>query len=100
MSDSTRSAGPPSASSSASARLVHEVHLQDGHAVDRIGRQQVDADHVALEAPCAHDLAPAARRDAEVDHRLDALQQPEPLVELEQLVGRAAAVPSALARWT
>ena len=42
--------------------------------------------------PAPHDLAPAARRDAEVDDRLDALQQSEALVELEQLVGRAAAV--------
>ena len=40
----------------------------------------------------AHDLAPAARRDAEVDDRLDALEQAEALVELEQFVGGAAAI--------
>src|SRR4030095_13002726 len=38
------------------------------------------------------DLAPAARGDAEVDDGLHALQEAEPLLELEQFVGGAAAI--------
>ena len=49
-------ARPSSASSSARRRRVgHEVHLQDGHALDRLGRQQVDADD---RAPPARACAP------------------------------------------
>ena len=72
--------------------LVHEIHLQDLDALDRLGRQQVDAGDPRLRGAAAHHLAPSARSDAEVDHRLDALEQPEALVELEQLIGGAAAV--------
>ena len=28
--------------------LVHEVHLKDRHAVERVGRKQVDADDICL----------------------------------------------------
>ena len=50
--------------------LVHEVHLQDGDAIDRIGRQQVDSGDRCLGRPAAYHLAPSARRNAEIDHRL------------------------------
>src|SRR5690606_16065097 len=40
----------------------------------------------------ANHLAPPARRDAEVDHAPDALEKPETLVELEQLVRGPAAI--------
>ena len=50
--------------------IVHEVHLQDGRAVDRVGRQQVDADDRRLRRLLAHHLGPAAGRDAEVDDAL------------------------------
>ena len=72
-------------------RLVHEIHLQDFHAVDGVGRQKVDADDLALRHLAADDLAPAARRDAEVDDRLGALQQSELFIQLKQFVGSAAA---------
>ncbi len=91
MSDSTRSAGPPSASASRSgAAIVHEVHLEQSHALHRLGRQQVDADHDSLgphllRTTCAQ----PPRRDAEVHHPAPRLEQAEALVELDQLVGRA-----------
>ena len=72
--------------------FVHEVHLQDGDAIDRVGRQEVDADYRRLRRLAANHLAPAARRNAKVDDRLHALEQPEALVELEQLVRGAAAI--------
>ena len=72
--------------------LIHEIHLQDGDALDGIGRQQVDADDPALRHPPTDDLAPATRSDPQVYDRFCPLQQPEPFVELEQLVSGAAAV--------
>ena len=73
-------------------RIVHEVHLQDRRALDRVGGQQVDADHDRLRQPLAHDLRPAARRDAEIDDPLRALEEAEALVELDQFVGGARAI--------
>ena len=70
----------------------HEVHLQDRHAVDRLARQQVDADHRRLGCALANHLAPAARRDAEIDHAVHAFEQGEALIELDQLISRAAAI--------
>ena len=40
----------------------------------------------------AHDLAPSARRDAEVYDPFDALQQTELLVQLDQFVSGTAAI--------
>ena len=48
--------------------VVHEVHLEDLDPVDRFGLEQVDAGDPRARRAAAHDLAPAARRDAEVDH--------------------------------
>ena len=47
--------------------IGHEVHLHDGHALDRVDRQQVDPDHRGVRQAALDDLAPAARRDAEID---------------------------------
>ena len=72
--------------------VVHEIHLEDLDPVDRLGLQQIDPGDARAGRAAADDLAPAARRDAEVDHRLGALEQVEALVELEQFIGRAAAI--------
>ena len=72
--------------------VVHEVHLEDRRAVDRIDRQQVDPHHRGLGQAAADDLGPASRRDAQIEDTLRALEEVELLVELDQLVGRAAAV--------
>src|SRR3546814_12205863 len=55
--------------------FVHEVHLEDRDTVEWIGGEKVDADHARLRKPLPHDLAPAPRRDAEVDDALRALQK-------------------------
>src|SRR5690606_32975677 len=57
-----------------------------------IGRQQIDADDVRLRQALAHHLGPAARRDAEIDDLARALEEAEPLVQLDQLVGGTAAI--------
>jgi hypothetical protein len=72
--------------------LVHEIHLEDFDALDRVGRKQIDSDDLRLRSLAPDDLAPSAGRDSEIDRRLDALEQAEPLVELEQFIGGAAAV--------
>src|SRR5436190_1775127 len=72
--------------------VIHEIHLKNRNTFDRVGWEEVYADDLRLRDQPANDLAPAARRDTEVDDRPDTLQQPETLVELEQLVSRAAAV--------
>src|SRR5205807_4454666 len=59
---------------------------------DRVSRQQVDSDDLRLRRAAAHDLAPAAGSDAEIDHRFDAFEQTEALVQLKQFVGGAAAI--------
>jgi signal recognition particle subunit SEC65 len=91
MSDRTRSAGRRAPRAAVGRVLVHEVHLQDGDAVERVGRQQVDADDRRCPGAFLRTtwLQPPGR-DAEVDHALDALQEAEALVELDQLVGGAA----------
>ena len=73
-------------------RIVHEIHLQDRDPVDRVGRKQVDADDARLRRLAPHDLAPAARCNAKIDDGLHTPQQPEALIELDQLVGRSAAI--------
>ena len=72
--------------------FVHEVHFEDLDPVDRLGREQVDSRNPGLGRDSPHDLRPAAGRNAEVDHRGDALEQAEALVQLDQFIGRAAAV--------
>ena len=71
---------------------VHEIHLQDRDAFDRLCLQQVDADHGSLGRALAHHLRPAARCDAEVDHSPRGPDKAEAVVQLDQLVGRAAAI--------
>ena len=73
--------------------VVHEIHLQDGR------RRRSDR---SAAGRCRRSLAcgrrwrttwrPAARRDAEVDHALGALEEAEALVELDQFVGGARAI--------
>src|SRR5690606_27547839 len=70
----------------------HEVHLQDRHAFERLGFEQVDADHAGRGRTLAHHLAPSPRRDAEIDDAFGALEQAEPVVEFDQLVRGAAPV--------
>ena len=72
--------------------IGHEIHLEDRHALKRFDRQQVDPHHLRFGRFGARHLAPAAGRNAEIDHAGSALQQAEFLVELDQLVGRAAAI--------
>ena len=93
MSERTRSAGPPSASFSCSgaASSMKSICRMATPSIGSVGSRSMPT-IVACGDSAAHDLAPAARRDAEVDDRLHALQQAEPLVELEQFVGGAAAV--------
>jgi len=66
--------------------------LQDGDAVDWVRGKKIDADHPSLRYLAAHNLAPATRRDAEIDDCLRALEQSEPLVEFEQFECCAAPV--------
>jgi len=72
--------------------IVHEIHLQDFDAVDRVGREQVDSDDFGGWRAATDDLAPPAWSNAEIDHGLDALEQAEALVELEQFISGAASV--------
>ena len=71
--------------------IGHEVHLQNGHAFDRVGRQQIDADHRGVGAVLAHHLRPAARGNPQIDHPPRAFEQAELLVNLDQLERGAAA---------
>src|SRR4029077_15965889 len=70
----------------------HEVHFEQGDAGERVAGEEVDADHGRAAALHAHDLAPAAGGDAEVDDARGGFEQRELFVELDQLVGGAAAV--------
>ena len=62
--------------------------------------QQIDRDHLALAVGGAdafgRDLAPAAGRGAEIDHRDALLEEMVLVVDLDQLVGRARAIAVAL----
>ena len=93
MSERTRSAGPPSASRSrcGAASSMKSIWRMVTPSIGSVGRRSMPTTFAAGRL-AAHDLAPAARRNAEIDDRLDAFQQPEPLVELQQLVGGTAAV--------
>jgi hypothetical protein len=72
--------------------FLHEVHFEDDDPVDRVGRQQVDADDPRFRDLATNNLRPAAGRNAKVDDPRAALQEAEPLVEFGQLVRRAAAI--------
>ena len=106
MSDITTSAGPPSQSltlsSAPSARKSSWWISAPG---DRLHLLQVEAEDAAdllarLLAKRVHarhrDLAPAARRAAQIDHARAGQQEAVLVVQLQDLVGRAAAIALAL----
>ena len=88
---------PASAASSFVVRpRLAEVLLQDGHARNRIERQNIERhDRAAafggLNALC-RDLAPAARSRAKIDNHMAGLQEPIFVCDFLKLVGRAAAI--------
>src|ERR1051326_5616151 len=75
---------------------VAEIALEQGRARDRVGCQQIDADHraavLAGADPGGSDLGPAARGAAEIDNAHPGPQQMKPLVELDQLKRGARAI--------
>ena len=78
-------------------RGVLEIPLQHDGAGDRVHRQQVERhDPAAGRDAFQRHLGPAARRGAEVDHPGARLQQPDLVVDLEQLEGGARAVAAGL----
>ena len=101
MSDITPSAGPPSHSRSLSgASGVVEVHHPEFDARDRLDLEEVDADDAALALGgldfARGDLAPAARRRAEIDDPPARLEELVFLRHLQQLVGGSRAIALAL----
>ena len=72
-----------------------EVELGEADARNFRHFQKIDRHHLALavDGPDAlgRDLAPAARRGAEVDHRDSEFEEAMLVVDLDQLVGRARA---------
>ena len=98
MSDSTTSARPSSIASSFSRRVVVEkIELREVDARDLRHLEKIDRNHLALAVrgadPLGRDLAPAAGRGAEIDHRHAGLEKVVLVVDLDQLVGGARAQP-------
>src|SRR6185312_4662312 len=79
---------------------IEEVLLEDDDARDRLDRQDIERDDLAVARRGAdafgRDLAPAARRRAEIDDSRSPLQEMKPVVELDQLEGGARAIALAL----
>ena len=87
-------------------RVLAEVALHEGHALDRLEVEHVERDDGAVQRAdggaagasllrrelAAHVLAPGAGRRAQVDDELARLQQVQLLVDLLQLVGGARAI--------
>jgi len=73
-------------------RIVHEVHLQDRNSVDRLGWKKVDADNEGVRHSPSNRLCPSAGRNSEIDDRVNSSEEPEPFVELQQLVCGSTAV--------
>ena len=71
---------------------MHEIHLEDGDALDRIGGQQVDPDDGGARRDLADDLGPSTGCYAEIDDPRRPLEQTETLVEFDQLIGRARSI--------
>ena len=80
--------------------IVKEIELGEGDARNLRHFQQIDGDHLALAVDRAdalgRDLAPAAGRRAEIDHRHAGFEEVMLVVDLDQLVGRARAIAVAL----
>ena len=93
MSERMRSAGPPSASLSRSgaASSMKSISRMVAPSIGSVGSRSMPT-IARLGRLQPHHLGPAAGRDAEVDHLSDALEEAEPLVELDQLVGGARAI--------
>ena len=72
---------------------IEKIELGERHADDLGHLQKIDGDHPALTLNGAdalrRDLAPAARRRAEIDHRQAGFKEPVLVVHLDQLVGGA-----------
>ena len=97
MSDITTSARPCIIAISSGRRvIVEKIELRETDAGNLRHLQEIDRDHPALAArrtdALGRDLAPAAGRGAEVDHRHAGLEQMMLVVDLDQLVGRARAI--------
>ena len=79
--------------------FVHKIALEDFDPGDRLHRQNVGGDDLAAAAkPLRGDLAPAARRRAEIEHQRAGPQQMEFAVEFFQLERRARTVAFGLRR--
>ncbi len=80
--------------------ISEEIELREADARYLRHLQEIDRDHLALAVRRAdtlrRDLAPAAGRGAEVDHREALLEKVILVVDLDQLVGRARAQTVAL----
>src|SRR5271165_439419 len=76
-------------------RIV-EVHAPEFDALDRVHVETIDGDHPAgavfRSRLCGRDLAPAARRGAEIDDALPGLEQLVFVGDLQELKGRARAI--------
>ena len=79
---------------------IGHIESELDHAGDRLHLDEVDGDHPPLARhqlhPLRGDLAPAARRRAEIDHDHAGPQQTMLVVDLGELEGGAAAIAPAL----